>query len=59
MQEKIIYNTGETEAQLRATYNPEGSQMRNIQMRLFDMLLNFDYVSRKLDITNYLDGAMG
>ena len=57
MQKKIIYNTGETEAQLRATYNPDGSQMRNIQMRLLDMLLYFDDVCKKIGITYYLDGG--
>ena len=50
-----IYNTGETENELRANYNAEGSLMRNIQMRLIDMLLYFDHVCKELDIKYYLD----
>ena len=52
-----IYNTGETEDELKAVYNPEGSNIRIIQMRLLEMLLYFDSVCNKLNISYYLDGG--
>ena len=54
---KKTYNTGETEEVLKKTYNPEGSLMRDIQMRLLDMLLYFDSVCKELGITYYIDGG--
>lgn len=57
MEYNNIYNTGETEEELRSKYNPDGSLMRNIQMRLLDMLLYFDSVCKEIGITYYIDGG--
>ena len=51
------YQTGETDETLRQKYNPEGSQMRELQHRLFDMLLYLDDVCKKLSIPYYIDGG--
>lgn len=52
-----IYQTGETEEELRQKYNPEGSQLRELQHRMLDMLLYLDEVCKKLGIQFYLDGG--
>jgi len=52
-----VYNSGETEEELKAIYNPEGSNMRNIQMRLLEMLLYFDSICKELNIQYYIDGG--
>ena len=52
-----IYNTGETEDSLHKKYNPEGSQLRELQHRMLDMLLYIDSVCKKLNISYYLDGG--
>ena len=57
MQEERIYQTGETDSSLKREYNPEGSQMRNVQMRLLDMLLYFRDICEKLGISYYIDGG--
>lgn len=51
------YNTGETEAELKANYNPEGSLMRTLQYRMLDMLLYFDSVCKQLGIVYYIDAG--
>lgn len=53
----MVYNTGETDESLRQEYNPEGSQMRQFQYRMLDMLLYLDEVCKKLNIQFYLDGG--
>ena len=53
----IKYENGETNESLRQKYNPEGSQMRELQNRLLDMLLYLDNVCKKLNIPYYLDGG--
>lgn len=57
MDQNIIFNTGETQEQLRQQYNPEGSLKRQVQLRLLDMLLYLDDVCKKLDVHYRLDGG--
>lgn len=52
-----IYQTGETNESLRQRYNPDGSQMRELQHRMLDMLLYLDDVCKKLNIPYYIDGG--
>ena len=53
----IIFNTGETEEDLKAKYNPEGSNMRKMQRRMLDMLLYIDHVCKDQHIQWRLDGG--
>lgn len=53
----IRFNTGETPEELKAKYNPEGSILRNVQLRLLDMLLYLDKVCRENGIDYRLDGG--
>ena len=57
MDEEKVYNTGETESELKATYNPVGSVTYQVQKRLLAMLLYFDSVCKKLQIDYYIDGG--
>ena len=52
-----IFNTGETQEELKNTYNPEGSTLRKAQMRMLDMLIYFDEVCKKLNIPYSIDGG--
>ena len=56
-QEDTIYNTGETPEELKAKYNPEGSIMRTVQVRLLDMLLYLDKVCKDNHIDYRIDGG--
>ncbi len=42
------YNTGETDADLRREYNPEGSNLRKAQLRLLDMAVYLQATAKKL-----------
>lgn len=53
----ILFNTGETQSELRAKYNPEGSILRKAQMRMLDMLLYFDKVCKEQKIPYRIDGG--
>ena len=53
----IVFNTGETQSELRAKYNPEGSILRRAQMRMLDMLLYFDKVCKEQKISYRIDGG--
>lgn len=53
----IVFNTGETQSELRAKYNPEGSILRRAQMRMLDMLLYFDKVCKEQRIPYRIDGG--
>ena len=54
-----IYNSGETEEELRNKYNPEGSERRIAQKKLLEMLIWFDNVCKENNIQYYLsDGAL-
>lgn len=52
-----IYQTGESDSELRQKYNPDGSQLREIQNRLLEMLLYVSDACDKLGIQYYLDGG--
>lgn len=53
----MIYNTGETEEELKANYNPEGSVLRKAQLRMLDMLIYIDKVCKEQNIEYSLDGG--
>ena len=48
------FNTGETQEELRALYNPDGSVLRKAQMRMLDMLQYLDSVMQSLGIEYFL-----
>ena len=43
--------------QLREQYNPDGSQLRTIQLCLLDILIEFDRVCRKNGISYWIDSG--
>lgn len=47
----------EKQAELRAKYNPDGSDLRAVQMRLLDMLVYIDRVCRDNDIPYWLSSG--
>ena len=51
------YQTGETDEGLHQKYNPEGSQMWELQHRLLDMLLYLENICKELNIPIYIDGG--
>ena len=53
----MVFNTGETSDELKAKYNPEGSLLRRVQLRMLDMLLYFDTVCKEQHISYRLDGG--
>lgn len=53
----MIYNTGETDEDLKRQYNPEGSILRKVQIRLLDMLIYLDTVCRELNVEYCLDSG--
>lgn len=54
---EIVFNTGETNKELRVHYNPEGSLLRRAQMRMLDMLLYIDEVCKLQGIEYSLEGG--
>ena len=42
---------------LREQYNPDGSALRNVQMRLLDILIEFDRVCRGIGVRYWLDSG--
>ena len=52
-----IYNTGETEADLRSEYNPDGSLMRQAQLRLLEMAVYLRDAAREAGVPCRLDGG--
>jgi LPS biosynthesis protein len=42
---------------LREQYNPEGSDLRTLQLHLLDILIEFDRICRKYGIDYWLDGG--
>ena len=52
-----VYNTGETEEELRKVYNPEGSTLRKAQMRLLDMAIYLQETAKKIGIPCRIDGG--
>lgn len=53
----MVFNTGETKDTLKEEYNPEGSVLRNCQLRLLDMLTYLDKVCKKLGIEYRIDSG--
>lgn len=47
----------ETQEELREKYNPEGSDLRRMQMRMLDMLKEVDRICKKYDIPYWLSGG--
>ena len=52
-----VFNTGETQEDLRLKYNPEGSVLRKVQMRILEMLKYVDSVCTELNIKWSLEGG--
>ena len=52
-----VYNTGETSEELKEKYNPEGSLIRKVQLRLLDMLIYLDGVCKKIGVDYRLDSG--
>lgn len=55
--ENKVFNTGETSESLKSEYNPEGSKMRKVQLRMLDMLLYIDKICKLLGIQYRIDGG--
>lgn len=53
----IVFNTGESQFELRQKYNPEGSLLRRAQMIMLDMLIYIDQVCKKQGIQYFLFGG--
>lgn len=47
----------ETQEELRKKYNPEGSDLRRMQMRMLDILIEVDKICKKYDIPYWLAGG--
>lgn len=47
----------ETQESLRAKYNPEGSELRRLQMRMLDILIAVDEICRRHDIPYWIEGG--
>lgn len=52
-----VFNTGETQEELREKYNPEGSDLRKAQIRILAILRYIDEVCRKQGLSYSLDGG--
>ena len=51
------FNTGETQESLRQEYNPDGSVLRQAQLRLLDMAIYLQETAKKLGVPCRLDGG--
>lgn len=51
------FNTGETQEDLKKEYNPEGSTIRKAQLRLIDMLIYLQDVSKSIGVPCRIDGG--
>lgn len=52
-----IFNTGETATELREKYNPDGSIVRQAQLRMFEMLQYLDFVCKEQNISYRIDAG--
>lgn len=52
-----VFNTGETDVELKEKYNPEGSDLRKAQLRMLDMVLYLDKLFKEHNITYYIEGG--
>ena len=50
----IIYNTGETELELKNRYNYDGSELRKAQLRMIEMLSFLNDICKKNNITYFV-----
>ena len=53
----MTFNTGETNESLKRDYNPDGSNLRNVQKRMLDMLLYLDSVCKEIHIQYRIVGG--
>lgn len=53
----MTFNTGETTESLKQDYNPEGSTLRKVQLRMLDMLLYLHSVCEKINVQYRIDGG--
>ena len=51
------FNTGETQESLRQEYNPDGSVLRQAQLRLLDMAIYLQETAKKIGVPCRLDGG--
>lgn len=51
------YNTGETEEDLRREYNPDGSLLRQAQLRMLDMAVYLQKTAKEIGVPCRLDGG--
>ena len=49
-----IYNTGETDSELRSKYNEDGTLLRRAQLRMLEMLFFLDDICKRNNITYFL-----
>lgn len=56
-EEKFVFNSGETAEELKNKYNPEGSLLRMVQLRLLDMLLYFDRICKEINVDYRIDSG--
>ena len=54
---KETFNTGETQESLRQEYNPDGSVLRQAQLRLLDMAIYLQETAKKIGVPCRLDGG--
>ena len=47
----------ENQESLREEYNPEGSELRRLQLRMLDMLVVVDEICRRHDIPYWIEGG--
>lgn len=52
-----IFNTGETAEELNNKYNPDGSVLREAQLRMLDMLLYLDNICKQQGLSYSLDSG--
>lgn len=52
-----VFNTGETDVELKVLYNPEGSNLRKGQLIMLDMLQFIDAVCKKHNIEYRIDAG--
>ena len=57
IENNYTFNTGETQSDLRNTYNPDNSNLRKAQLRMLDMLVYFDSVCKKIGVEYVLEGG--
>lgn len=57
METEKTYNTGETEAELRREYNPDGSTLRKAQLRMLDMAVYLQETAKAIGVPCRIDGG--